>query len=256
MMKKIIVILSVLTAVFLTQCGSTSYVDRLDVYGVGAGAQPSADNPNAVDETQLTHVQVVYTPGLIIEEQDVSETAKQLTGSALQREFSGEPKMLAAWLAEKQDLQNVALLIDKNGVVAWHGTLNKQSVTDVLGVEGYKMLGGAQRITFAEALEKYVDKEKTQKFKKDKEISFNKGFFDYGKEGPFVYAKLPELKAKTSDGTQVDVTAISQNGTPTLLIFFMSSAREVRAADILMGGTQKIPPQKVLKYIDRGYFSE
>ncbi|MCF7741392.1 MAG: hypothetical protein K9N00_06310, partial [Candidatus Marinimicrobia bacterium] len=84
------------------------------------------------------------------------------------------------------------------------------------------------------------------------------------KEGPFVYTKLPQLKVKRTDGQLVDISEITQNGKPTLLVFFMSSARKKETADkvsnaigmITSGGTQKIVPQKVLYFIEDGYLFE
>jgi len=264
-MRQVIILSLIAFLLLFANCASQSYADRLDVYGIGAGPKPGSNDAHAIDESKLNNAKVAYTPQLVIKEQDVSKNTKAALGDALTREFEGKPELLAAWLSEKQDLENVALLIDKNGVVAWHGRFNKQDVPGVIGVEGYKMLGGAQRITFSEALKKYVDKEKTQKYKEDKKIEFKKGFFDYGKEGPFVYTKLPQLKVKGSDGTTVDISEVAQNGKPTLLIFFMSSARKKEAADKAQnaigfitsgGGTQKIVPQKVLYFIEDGYLFE
>ena len=263
-MRQVIILTLIAFLLLFANCASQSYVDRLDVYGVGAGPKPDVEDPHNIDNSKLNHVKVAYTPDLVIKEQNVGEKTKAALGDALTREFDGEPKMLASWLSEKQDLENIALLIDKNGVVAWHGQFDKQDVPATIGVEGYRMLGGAQRITFGEALEKYVDKGKTQKFKEDKKIEFKKGFFDYGKEGPFVYTKLPQLKVKRTDGQLVDISEITQNGKPTLLVFFMSSARKKETADkvsnaigmITSGGTQKIVPQKVLYFIEDGYLFE
>lgn len=264
-MRKVIILSLLAFVIIFSQCGSTSYVDRLDVYGVGAGPQPEKEDPHVIDESKLEHVKVAYTPELVIKEQDASETVKNVAGDALLRNFEGKPELLAAWLSEKQDLENVALLIDKNGVIAWHGQFDQQNIPEILGVEGYRMLGGAQRITFSEALKKYVDKEKTQKYREDKKIEFKKGFFDYGKEGPFVYTKLPQLKVQRSGGKIIDLSEVTQNGKPTLLIFFMSKARKKQTADKVKnaiglitsgGGTQKIVPQKVLYFIEDGYLFE
>lgn len=241
--------LLILSLIFLTHCASTSYIGKFDVYGVGAGPEPTASVRNAVDTAQLKYVKVGYTPNLTIKEQDVGNTAKMLLNSALTREYSGQPEFLAGWLNEGQQLLNAALLLDKNGVVAWQGSFDSDKIEGEQGVEGYKLMGGRQYLTFSEAFEKYVKKEKTQKYKEDKQINFDQGFFESGKEGPFVYAKLPEFSVQSPDGSLVDMSSVINNGKPTLLIFFLSEERGGRDARITR-------PTKLLNYFESNYFFE
>lgn len=241
--------LLLLSLIFLTHCASSNYIGKFDVYGVGAGPEPAASVRNAVDAAQLKYVKVGYTPKLATREQDVGNTTKKLLNSVLTREYSGQPKFLADWLNEEQKLLNAALLLDKNGVIAWQGSFDSDKIQEDQGVEGYKLLGGRQYLPFYEAFEKYVKKEKTQKYKKDKQINFDQGFFESGKEGPFVYARLPDFSVQSPDGSMVDMSTVIDNGKPTLLIFFLSQERGGKDAMIT-------PPGKLLKYFESTYFFE
>ena len=249
MQRYIVLSMSIFSLLFFTHCASTSYIGKFDVYGVGAGPEPAASARNAVDAGQLKYVKIGYTPNITVTEQDVSKTGKMLLGTALTRKYSGQPYFLAGWLNEEQKLLNAALLLDKNGVVAWQGSFDSDNIQEERGVEGYKLLGGRQYITFSEAFEKYVKKEKTQKYKADKQINFDQGFFESGKEGPFIYAKLPDFSVQAPDGSMVDMSSVINDGKPTLLIFFLSQERGGKDASIT-------PPGKLLEYFESAYFFE
>lgn len=267
MKKMILWSLIVGLALFASGC-STSYLGKVDVMGVGIGSK-SVDTSDTqyVDESRLNNISVAYTPEIEIIEQKVSKTAKFVAGEALTKEYKGEPEMLSAWMNEAQGVVNAALLIDKNGVVAWHGYFRGSDVTQSLGVEGYSLFGGAKRITFDEAIKKYVGDLDKQDFEEDKVIKFEKGFFDYGKEGPFVYTKLPDFEVTKTDGKIININSLVKNGKPTLLVFFMAKGKEEadlmdvvkttrNIASVLQGGEMDsgpVVPQQLFTNIEKTY---
>lgn len=254
-------------ALFASGC-STSYLGKVDVMGVGIGHK-SVDTTDSqyVDESSLSNISVAYTPDIEVVEQKVSETTKYIAGEALTKEYKGEPQMLSAWMNEAQGIVNAALLIDKNGVVAWHGYLRRSDVSQALGVEGYSLFGGTKRISFDEAIKKYVGDLDEQDFEEDKVLKFEKGFFDYGKEGPFVYTKLPDFKVTKSDGEVININSLVKNGKPTLLIFFIAKGKEKadlmdaakttrNIASVLRGGEMEannVLPRQLFTNIEKAY---
>lgn len=252
---------------------ATTYMGKVDAMGVGVGPKPdNMANLNYVDETQLRNVSVAYTPGIeIIEQENVGKTAKFVLGDALVKEYKGEPKLIVDWLNKYQQIGNFAMIIDKNGVIAWTGTLRSDDIRSSNGIEGYSLFGGKKFLTMDEAMDKYVGDGKEQDFEEEKVIEFKdeglKGMFKGSKEGPWVYAKLPDFNVVTASGEEISISSIVNNGKPTLLVFFMSKGKEKadledtietvqNVASILSGGEareQAITPANALKNIDAQY---
>ncbi|MEA3499554.1 MAG: hypothetical protein U9R41_00815 [Candidatus Marinimicrobia bacterium] len=254
---------------------SSSYVGKVDVIGVGAGEKPTSHDRHFVNESQVKNIKVTHTPNIKFKEQDVSENVKFVAGDALIKEFSGDPQLMVDYLNYSQKFNNLVLILDKNGVVAWEGYVKFLDFTNAFGVSSYG-LTGPKRISFHEAMETFIGKEKkAKKYKEDKKIefpknnkeSFAKGF-SYEKKYPFLFTKLPDMGFTTLDGNKIQLSKFSENGKPTVLVFYMSQAKKTAnasaelkmAADALKmltnsGKRNEIPlPNELLKQIEDIYF--
>jgi len=274
-MKNLItkIVLSGTAIAVMSGCGPASYNDRVNVVAVGAGHKPKATDRNYVDDKKLPDVQVYYTPNLKIKEQNASATVKYIAGDALVKEYSGEPKLMVDYLKAYHSFDNMVLILDKNGVVAWSGAFKGDDIRNAQGVYDYGITG-AKFISFDEAMEKFVIDEDEAEFDEDKKIKFptdNKSSFlagfSYAGKYPLLMTKLPDMKfGKTS------LSEIRKNHKPTVIVFFMAAdekqektlANDINKVQNLMGfvtgsgsSDEKIPaPQKVLTEIEKIYFKK
>ncbi len=263
----------ILLGIIVNAC-SSSYLGQVDIVGVGAGEKPTTQDKYYIDPDQIDHIVLTYTPGLKSKEQEVSKGVKFVAGEALVKNFSGQPQLMVDYLNFHQKFDNLVLVLDKNGVVAWEGHLKFLDFGNAYGVSKYG-LTGPKRIHFGEAMETYVGKEKkAKKYKKDKKIKFPKNNkesfaqgFSYAKKYPFLFTKLPEMEFTTIDGELVRLSQYTENKKPTVLVFYMAQGKKERdlgdavqlATDVgkvLRGGeaSHKVSrPQVLLKKIENVY---
>lgn len=260
-------------AILLSGCfAEKSYMGKVNFVGVAAGPQPEKVDPNYVNVKSFPHVQVVYTPGISVEEQKANDTVKYVAGDALVKTYRGEPQMMVDYLNAYQGMQYKVLILDKNGVVAWSGKFGKSGVQDAQGVYDYG-LTGEDRSSFDEAMEKYVlDGEESEDFDSDKKLEFPKGNkssfmagFSWSKRNPFLFTKLPDMKFQGVNG-EVTLSQIMSNKKPTVLIFFMakgaherSLSDDISTAAYLMGrggAAGVMPPDRIFQDIENVYFAK
>lgn len=268
------ILLSGAVALSMSACAGKTYMGKVDVVGIGAGAKSATKNANTVNDAMLADIVVAYTPNLITKEQKVNETVKYVAGDALIKEYSGEPKLLADYLNAYQSLNNKILILDKNGVVAWSG-FYKGNIKGSRGVYDYGITG-ADFMPFDEAMEKFVidgdeadfDDEKVISFPKTNKDSLLSGF-SYSKKYPLLFTKLPDMKVVTTSGKTVSTNRLAKDGKPTVLVLYMSKGKSDKnlASDIdkarnlvgmFTGDTvaKDAAPQKVLQDIQTSYFSK
>ncbi|QSZ42889.1 hypothetical protein GJV85_12480 [Sulfurimonas aquatica] len=255
---------------FMSGCfAEKSYLGKVDVIGVGAGAKPVNPDMNHVEKAMLPNIMVATTPELQVQEQDVHTNVKYVLGDTLTKEYSGEPKMLADYLNAYSVLLNKVYIIDKNGVVAWSGSFKDNDIENAQGVYDYG-LTGADRISFDEAMEKFVldgdeadfDDDKVVEFPKDNTDSFLSGF-SYSKKYPMLLTKFPDMEVLNSHGDKVSMSSLSNNGKPTVVVLYMSKAPDSsmfadvsRIQSMFTGeSNSRVSPQKVLQRIEEVYFS-
>ncbi|MBD3823712.1 MAG: hypothetical protein IE916_04305 [Epsilonproteobacteria bacterium] len=272
-MKRFFKYLSVLfMALMLSGCmAEKSYLGNVNVVGVGAGAKPAKTDVNYVDAGKYNHSIVVYTPNIAITEQKTNDTVKYVAGDALVKSFSGEPSMMVAYLNAYQAFKNKALIIDKNGVVAWSGAFRGNDIENANGTYDYGITG-EKRMTFKEAMEKFVLNEEVTDFDKDKVIEFPQGNgekflsgFSYAKRHPLLFTKLPDMKFIGEKG-EITLSQILSNKKPTVLIFYMAQGERARnlgddlsQASYLLGVSEApvvTTPAAVLQQIESIYLSK
>lgn len=266
--------LIVVALLFMSGCAAKTYVGKVDVVGIGAGAKPTTVDRQYILESSLPNVVIGYTPNLSVVEQNVSDTTKYIVGDALVKTYTGEPKFLVDYLNSYQNLENKVLILDKNGVIAWSGSFSGNDINSANGVYDYG-LTGIDRMSFAEAMEKFVLNEETTDFDNDKKIEFPKGNkesflsgFSYSKKYPLLFTKLPNMNITGSNG-DIDLSKIIGNKKPTVLVFFMSQAK--KSTDLMddvgkvkdmfdmargKSASQKAPtPEMVLKQLQDIYLT-
>lgn len=228
-MKKLVnYLLIVVATLLMSGCAAKSYVGKVDMVAIGAGAKAvSTSDKQYINENALPGIVVGYTPNLSITEQGTSDTVKYVAGEALIKTYSGEPKFLADYLNSYQKIENKVLILDKNGVVAWSGHFSGTDINSAKGIYDYG-LTGKDYMPFNEAMEKFVIDEETTDYDEDKKIEFPKGNkesfmsgFSYSKKFPLLFTKLPNMTIESSKGS-VDLSNTISNNKPTVLVFFMS----------------------------------
>ncbi len=276
-MKTFLNVLLVLSmALLMSGCfAEKSYMGKVDVIGIGAGAKPATQDAHSLDSTKLSNITVAYAPDIKVKEQAVSDTVKYVVGDALTKEYSGEPKLLVDYLNFSQNLTNKVLILDKNGVVAWSGFFENYDIQNAKGVYDYGIMG-VDRMSFDEAMQKYVLDEELADCDDEKKIIFPKGNieklaagFSNSKYHPFVLAKFPDISLVDSNGKTLSIAKLAHNGKPTVLVFYMSKAPNKntlgndidKVADIASTFTSKIHhsvapvyPQNILEKIQTVYF--
>ena len=279
-MKKIVkeVTWGVVLSSILIGCGPASYSGMVDVVGVGVGPKVKSADSHFVDQTKLASINVLYADKIKIKEQKVSKTVKYVAGGSLVKEYSGEPELLAKYFNSVQLRDdNLVLIVDKNGVVAWEGHLRTTDFKNAFGVDDYGITG-EDKISFDEAMSKFVgDGEEAEDYKKDKKIIFPKnnkeGFisgFNYDKRNPFLFVKLSDMSFTSPDGGTVNLSKFTSDGKPSVLIFYPSHGKKeadlnedmgmaVDAFNMLRGKavSKKRPsPARLLKAIEDTYLTK
>jgi len=270
------ILLVVAIPLFMSGCmAEKTYLGKVDVVGIGAGAKPVNSDSYNIDKSRLSNITVTNTPNIKITEQDVSKTVKYVAGEALVKSYTGEPKLLVEYLNSYQELSNKVLILDKAGIVAWSGSFKNNDIQSANGVYDYGFTG-VDRMSFGEAMEKYVldeeladyDDEKTIVFPNSNTDSFMSGFSS-SKKFPFLLAKLPEMKVIDSNKNEISISSLANNGKPTLLIFYMSKQRDMNnliddtakvgnMAKMFTGNSasRDVRPQEILNNIQTIYFTK
>ena len=264
-------VLSGVAIAIMSGCGPSSYNGLVNVVAVGAGEKPTTKSDrNYVDTSSLPNIVVFHTPNLKIKEQKVSKNVKYIAGEALEKEYSGEPKIMVDYLNAYQNIDNKVLILDKKGIVAWSGAFKTNNITSAVGVYDYG-LTGAKRMSFSDAMEKFVLDQDEAEFDEDKKIKFPQGNkdsfaagFSYAGKYPLLMTKFPDMKLGTTT-----LSAIESNNKPTVLVFFMSKDTQsgTMQADVnkvtnMIGaftGAAKVgspKPQKVLNDIEEIYLKK
>lgn len=251
-----------------------TYIGKVDVIGIGAGQKSATGDAHSIEKKQLSNITVAYASDIQITEQKVNKTVKYVAGDALSKSYSGTPTLLVDYLNSYQSLSNKVLILDKNGVVAWSGNFKSRDIQSANGVFDYGFTG-PDRMTFGEAMEKYVLDEETADYDDEKKIVFPKGntehftsAFSYSSKYPFLLAKFPDMSLVDSNGKAVSVSALATNGKPTVLVFYMSKAPSTdtlandvnKAASIAgmfsgnIGSDAPLYPHNILQSIQTIYF--
>jgi len=273
-------LMSMAVVLTLAGCGPATYNGKVDLVGVGAGPKPTRTDRHYIDPAKVPNSHLLYADKIQEKEQDVSTTVKYVVGDALIKEYSGEPQLLVDYLNAHQKLDNLVLILDKNGVVAWSSHFRTSNIADTIGIYDYGLMG-EDRMSFSEAMEKFVgDLDEAEDYKPEKKIfipkdntdTFMSGF-SRDKKYPFLFTKLNELKDAeftNIDGQKVKLSSLINDNKPTILIFYKSKAAKDEASlqkdidmakdvfNMLKGGStssNSVPaPQIILQNVETTIF--
>lgn len=201
----------------LTACGGarmaqTPLSDEVRVVMLGIGAK----NPT-FDDQRFPHLRVVYAADLRSQASlgDGGRAAvTALAGDAAREQFSGEPADLARWWDE-MDLRNHALFIDRHGVVAWQGWIDRRDGILKSASAGDGALLGS---VMAEIIEDGLPAPASSQP------------FDPKKADGAIGASLPDWSLQAADGSSVKLHTVLADAPTLLVIFQIQSTGDLQAA--------------------------